>query len=227
MSMKKRFCELESRRIFPGIKIYLWKWSGIIGNAFFSSHAPNIKTETGSRLLNLGCGACRMDGWVNADFYRLNNLIWNRHMLPDWMVDLTKPLKCDDDFWDGVLIEHVNEHLLYSQNLELFKEIYRSLKPGSICRVIVPDLGRYLQWRELRDVEPKMARYSSLAEAVSNLTQNHSHVSIWDFALLSEVLEDVGFIDVKKQEFNVSSLSEMEVDTKSHKWESLYVEARK
>ena len=225
--MKKRFLELEKKRLFPGIRGYIWNWSGVIGNLLFSREAPDIESNSGLRLLNLGCGSCRMAGWVNADFYRLHNLVWNRKLLPDWMVDLTKPLKCNDDYWDGVLLEHVNEHLLHSTNYDLFKEVYRSLKPGGVCRIVVPDLDRYLNWDKIRNEEPKMSRYSSLAEAVSNLTQNHLHVSIWNYDLLTETLKDVGFSIVERSEYRVSSLEEMKVDTESHKWESLYVEAHK
>ena len=222
-----RFKELEKKRIFAGFKSYLWKISGFLGNRFFNKPAPDIKTKEGLRLLNLGCGTCHYEGWVNADFYRLNNLIYNRHLLPNWMLDLTVPLNCESDYWDGVLIEHVNEHLLYSQNYDLFKEVFRTMKVGGTCRIILPDLDRYLNWSELREIEPKMSRYSSLAEAVSNLTQNHSHISVWNFDLLSEVLEDIGFTNIKISSFGKASVDAMNVDTKSHQWESLYVEAHK
>ncbi len=227
MKLMERFVELENKKRIPGIKAYLWYLSSFAGNIFFNKPAPDIRLQNGNHLLNLGCGSNHIKDWVNADFYRLHNLFWNRKLLPDWMVDLTKPLNCGNDYWDGVLIEHVNEHLLFSHNLNLFKEVYRILKPGGVCRVIVPDLDRYLRWRELREVEPKMSRYKSLPEAISNLTQNHKHVSVWNFELLSEVLNNVGFTNIERCEFNSALLSEMKVDTESHKWESLYVEAQK
>jgi len=227
MSMMKRFGDLEKRRINCSIKSYLWVWSGIIGNIFFSRSVPEKITENSKNLLNLGCGSRHLDGWVNADFYRLHNLIWNRKSLPNWMLDLTKPLKCNSDYWDGVLLEHTNEHLSYTQNLLLFKEVFRTLKPGGVLRVIVPDLDRDLQWNEVRSQEPKMARYYSLAEAVSNLTQNHLHIAVWNFDLLVEVLKEAGFSDVNRSEYGNTYLPEMNVDMENHKWESLYVEAHK
>ena len=97
MSMMKRFYDLEKRRIGCSIKSYIWTWFGMIGNIFFSRGAPEVSIQNSKHLLNLGCGSRHLDGWVNADFYRLHNLTWNRKSHPDWMLDLTKPLKCDSD----------------------------------------------------------------------------------------------------------------------------------
>ena len=76
------------------------------------------------------------------------------------MIDITKPLKCKSDFWDGVIIEHTNEHILYSENYDMLTELYRTMKPGGVLRIVVPDLGRYLRWKDLKAVEKKMNRYS-------------------------------------------------------------------
>lgn len=222
--IQERFYNLEKRRLYYGFKPFLWSLFGRIGNSFFRREAPACEGES---FLNLACGDRRIKGWINADFYRLHNLLWQRNQLPDWFVDLTKPLKCKDNYWDGIVIEHANEHLLYSQNLRLFREVLRILKPGGVLRIVVPDIDRYLDWKNLRMVEPKMARYGSLAEAISNVTQNHAHASVWNEALLAEVLNKVGFVDVQKKEYKVSSRPLMAIDAEGHRWESLYMEASK
>jgi len=222
----ERFRTLEKRRVHFNVRSLLWGFFGIIGHSFFRKSPPH-KNIDGLRLLNLGCGDRRIEGWVNADFYRLHNILWKRHNLPDWLIDITKPLRCDDNFWDGVLVEHVIEHILYIQNFELLTEIFRIIKPNAILRVIVPDLDRYLDWENLREIELKMARYGSLAEAVSNITQNHAHKSVWNEALMSEVLNEIGFVDIKRKSFRVSASERMAVDAEGHRWESLYMEARK
>ena len=152
MRMLRRFEELQKKRINCSVKSYLWSLSGIVVNILFSRPVPK-KTESSKNLLNLGYGSRHLNGWINVDFYRLHNLIWNRKNLPDWMLDLTKPLKCNADYFDGVLLDHINEHLSYGQNLLLFKEFFRALKPGDVLRVIFPDLDRYLNWNELRSKE--------------------------------------------------------------------------
>ena len=88
--------------------------------------------------------------------------------------------------------------------------------------MIVPDLDRYLQWNEIRDQEPKMNRYYSLAEAVSNLTQNHLHIAVWNFDLLAEVLKEAGFSDVNRSECGNTYFPEMNVDMESHRISHLH-----
>jgi SAM-dependent methyltransferase len=222
-----RFCTLETPRLEAGVKAMFWRASGWLGHHLWRQSAPDARTASGKRLLNLGCGAKHHSGWVNADFYRPTHLL-GASGRPDWMLDLTRPFRCDADYWDGVSLEHVNEHLLYSENLALLREVHRTLKPGGTLRVAVPSLGRYLNWMELRGQVPKMARYGSLPEATSNLTQNHAHRSVLDGPLLCELLEQLGFIGVAERGFREGQELELAAaDGESHSWESVYVEARK
>jgi len=225
-TLRERFERLEAPRIRPGWRAWAWTVCGVLGDRLLRRPPPEIRTPGGARLLHLGCGARRFAGWVNADFYRLTQLLARRDA-PDWMLDLTRPFPCPDDHWDGVFLEHVNEHLSYGANLALLQEVLRTLRPGGLLRLAVPSLQRYLAWETLRREEPKMARYASLAEAVSNLTQNHAHQSVWDPTLMREVLEQVGFTAVTERGFREGELADLLRDGESHRWESLYVEARK
>lgn len=150
--MRKRFLELEKSRLnHYGLKRLVWRIFAIIGHALFRRFPPNIVAKDGKRFLNLGAGEVIIDGFVNADFYRLHHLFKLRSA--NWMIDITKPLKCKDCFWDGVIIEHTNEHILYSQNYDMLTELYRTMKPGAVLRIVVPDLGHYLRWKSLKAVE--------------------------------------------------------------------------
>ena len=223
--MKKRFLELEKVRLkHYGFKRLVWRIFGVIGHAFFRRFPPNVSTKDGKKFLNLGAGGVLIDGFVNADFYRLHHLF--KANAANWMIDITKPLKCKDSYWDGVLIEHTNEHILYSENYDMLSELFRTMRSGGVLRIVVPDLGRYLEWSDLRRVENKMNRYGSLAEAISNLAQNHLHVSVWDYELMKELLEELGFVNVNRSEYQASSLDEF-VDSENHRWQSLYVEGQK
>jgi len=136
-------------------------------------------------------------------------------------------MKCHDNYWDGVIIEHTNEHILYSDNYNMFTELLRTMKPGGVLRIVVPDLDKYLDWENLKNTVPKMNRYQSLPESISNLTQNHLHVSVWNFDLMSEVLNDVGFTNITKTSFMKGMMPELLVDAENHQWQSLYIEAKK
>ncbi len=61
-------------------------------------------------------------------------------------VDLsTRPLEFADETFDSVYAYHVFEHLTPPEGNCLAREILRTLKPGGICRVSVPDLEEACQ----------------------------------------------------------------------------------
>lgn len=222
----QRFKSLESKKISPSAKTLVWQAFGVLGETLFKRYPPDLsQRKNGKRLLNLGCGEVRIPGFVNADFYRIHKLhATNR---PDWMLDITRPLKCQNDYWDGIIMEHVNEHITYVANYYLFKELYRTLKSGGVLRIVVPDLDKYLQFKVRDNEEKKMNRYGSLPEAISNLTQNHAHISTWNYDLLSTVLAEVGFSHISKQNFGEGIDPDLLVDSPNHVWQSSYCEAVK
>ena len=63
-------------------------------------------------------------------------------------------------------------------------ELLRVMKTGVTLRLVVPELDSYLNWNETRKLEPKMHRYISLPEAISNLAQSHEHIAVWNFDLM-------------------------------------------
>jgi hypothetical protein len=63
---------------------------------------------------------------------------------PDWCADLRHPLRCPDDFWDGVFTEHVLEHLAPRRVRNLLSELKRTTRDGGIIRIVVPDLRLYV-----------------------------------------------------------------------------------
>jgi len=79
--------------------------------------------------LNLGCGKDIRDGWENYDMYPMDNRVKyiNLHQLP---------LPFSSDYADEVLLSHILEHLVYRK--EFMFEISRILKPGGICKVVLP-----------------------------------------------------------------------------------------
>ena len=223
--MLERFKSLETPRLYThGFSPFIWRIFARVGGWFFKFYPPT-KNNSSKKLLNLGAGSVKLENFVNADFYRLHK-IWSSSKA-DWMLDITKPMKCRDNYWDGIIMEHTNEHILYSANYKMFQELFRTMKPQATLRIVVPDLDKYLEWGELKSTVPKMNRYHSLPEAISNLTQNHLHVSVWNFSLMKEVLEDIGFVDVTKLSFRNGRMKELLVDSPNHEWQSLYLEAVK
>lgn len=83
--------------------------------------------------LNLGCGAKRLDGWVNVDKYPAMN--------PDMIHDLESlPWPWPDDSVDEVVMSHVLEHLGQETRvfLGIMQEIYRICRHDAVIHVVVP-----------------------------------------------------------------------------------------
>jgi SAM-dependent methyltransferase len=183
------------------------------------------KMRDGDNLLNLGSGPCRTKGWVNADLYRLNDVLLHRHKLPDWMLDITRPWKCADNVWDGIFTQHCLEHLSYSGAMAALREAHRTLKPGGWMRVVVPDLAKFV--RNYVERGALFPDFGHPAMAMSELTQSWAHLSVWDAELMRMAMEGVGFHDVKEVTFRVGADPRLLIDDRAREDGSLYMEGQK
>ena len=193
----------------------------LIGRYLLERGPPNL---AGDRLLNLGCGSEMLDGWVNADLFRLG--FW-RQPPSFWALDLRYRLKCPSDYWDGVFCEHAVEHLRLGEAELLFDEVFRTLRQGSWFRVSVPDLARYVRYYQGESDGEEFRRWSLRGAALRSLSQGWGHLSLWDAELLGELLKRTGFVQVKVVEYREGTDPRLLRDRPDRKWESLYVEARK
>ncbi len=89
-------------------------------------------TDPEQRLLNIGCGAVTHECWTNVDVWAADPSVI--------LHDLHKPLTFAAHSYDAAYASHVLEHLAPDAAHNLLRECYRVLKPGSIMRVVVPDL---------------------------------------------------------------------------------------
>ncbi|HEY9073666.1 MAG TPA: hypothetical protein VIN67_05985, partial [Desulfobaccales bacterium] len=64
-------------------------------------------------------------------------------------------------------------------------------------------------------------------EAVSSLTQEYGHKSVWDAASLIRLLDKVGFHKINEVNFQEGSDNRIIKDCPDRVWESFYVEAQK
>ncbi len=180
-----------------------------------------------SHLLHLGCATNKFEGWTNADFYR-GLRFWKKDRTKlEWRLDLRYPMNCDDDIWDGVFCEHTLEHLYPLQVLNLLKELYRSMKPKAFIRVTVPDLKKYVDYYNGNLPHENFSRWETGCEAIRSVTQNWTHLSVWDSHLLGRFFKEAGFRNVKETEHMTGSDKRLLRDRPENKWETLYMEAQK
>jgi SAM-dependent methyltransferase len=86
-------------------------------------------------------------------------------------MDLTKTLPFARQSVSAVFSSHVFEHLFGDEVERLIAEIHRVLKPGGVCRVVVPDLEK-IMWlynpedpREFLDAIYEVGRRSDVKNA--------------------------------------------------------------
>lgn len=201
----------------------MFNLKSFLGRTFYNDPAP-LKTER-ENFLNLGCGSIFIKDWINCDFF----VFRAGAKRPDWMQDFRYPLNCPSNALDGILSEHVIEHLVPSDSFKLLKEAYRVLKPGSYLRLSCPDLAKYIRfYNDPSSVDPIFSRnWSTGTEGIRALTQNWGHRSLWDFKLLERLLGEIGFKNIKQVRFREGADSRLLHDHESREWESLYLEAQK
>jgi predicted SAM-dependent methyltransferase len=150
----------------------------------------------GTRRVHLGCGARRVEGWLNCDISR-----------SDFNLDLlARRLPLPDNCADVIVSQHVIEHLeLHEQLIPLFGEMRRILKPDGkvwlscpdmekICAAYVYDKGNAL-WEDRRKRFPNFTLNGAPVQHLINdfFHQRGQHRNLFDLELLTWALGQAGF----------------------------------
>jgi predicted SAM-dependent methyltransferase len=198
--------------------------------------------------LHLGCGLTAPAGWLNVDGSPQVTLArhpWLKRLLVaarlvtpqqaavPWSdrvvrMDLTRPLPLPDGRFAAVYSSHLLEHLYRDEALALLRESLRVLKPGGVCRAVVPDLdalfARYRDARSANDPEAAdalmgamlvhdRARHRGLRGAYYRATAMHQHKWMYDAASLARMFEAAGYADVRPAGFldsRIARIAEVE-----------------
>jgi len=131
-------------------------------------HAPN-----GLTYLNAGCGETNSVDWNNLDRKRGRHIVFH---------DLRKPLPYSDDTFDAVYSSHILEHLDPEEGDRFLGELFRTCKPGGICRIVVPDyeqvcreyLRRIEAAIETPDRKATRRYYWAVLEVIDQITRDKS-----------------------------------------------------
>lgn len=180
--------------------------------------AELTKTAAPVRL-HLGCGWNLLDGWINIDLVGgKTDLVW----------DLRRPLPFGDASVDVVFLEHVFEHMTYSETLVVLGHVRKVLRPGGVLRVGVPDAGMYARWYASDPAALRDERWGRATPmlALREVFQEHAHVAAYDAETLILVLEAGGFPGAEVTEAGTSHLLEEAPDMPERWAETVYVEVR-
>lgn len=202
-------------------------------NRRFQLNASRIKDL---KYLDIGCGPNINNGLINLDY------MWRPGVDICW--DIRPGLPFKDGQLKGVFSEHCLEHFDLSDGEKICRDVYRVLSPGGHFRVIVPSADLYLKTyaERLSNTNSRAFPYEE-SEAFRGefytpmLSVNRifyqdresafGHRCMYDFELLSTLLQHVGFSSATLCQFRSGADEHLLVDSERRKCESLYVEAVK
>lgn len=140
-------------------------------------------------LLNVGAGGTLPRGdWVNVDFPYEHPEMGGNYVRHDVRV---QPWPFAGDSVDGLIACHLLEHFDTQDGVDFLRECRRVLKPGGVCRIVVPDASyfRKVYAEDAADPEGNAERlfgeplagrgWSHMAGRPARLTHN----SFMEFAL--------------------------------------------
>lgn len=188
----------------------------------------NRKRVRCKEYLDLGCGLNTHEDFINLDYE------WNPEIDICW--DITKGIPLPDGAVRGVFSEHCIEHLPFGTVRRLLGDVRRVIRSGGCARIVVPDgelyLTRYtdilrnragtsLPYAESDNIG---TLYSPII-SVNRIFRGHGHLFIYDFDLLRQLLEELGFVDIRRACYREGRDHRLLRDSEARAVESLYVEA--
>jgi SAM-dependent methyltransferase len=207
-----------------------------------------IKLFNGPIKVNVGSGFTVAPNWINIDgnfnlLFKnfpifILKLIYKYTGIKKWM-DLEhfiKTLKSNkfihhnvlyglpfhNETVDFVYSSHLLEHLFKEDAFQLLKEIYRVLKKGGLFRLCIPDMNYVLNLYQ--NGKKQEALKYLFPESKADYFSRHRYM--YDFETISEILKEVGFKEITKQEYRQGSLPDVE-KLDNRPFESLHLEAKK
>jgi len=176
--------------------------------------ADKYLSESQTRKLHLGCGSNYLKGWLNTDIYP------NAHRI---YLDITKKFTLPENSFDYVYTEHVIEHMPFLDGKNMIEQSFKTLKPGGSIRVVTPDIRflialyqndqeqlhkDYIAWNSELFIKNK-APHCALS-VLNNYVRDWGHVFIYDVPLISEMLKEAGFTNIRECKLCESSKPDLQ-----------------
>ena len=153
--------------------------------------------------LHIGCGQNLLEGWLNTDLAPIHSSVL--------VLNATEPFPFENSVFDYAFNEHLIEHLPFSGAIHMLRECRRVMKPGARIRIATPDLEQLMKlYQEPLDQDAKgymvwitrnfLSNLGDVVEpcfVINNAMRNFGHKFIFDFRVLSRLLSELGFTDIR------------------------------
>jgi len=197
-----------------------------------------------SKYIQYGCGWSAAQNWRNFDasptlrferlpivgkLYTKNNTRFPQDVEYG---DIIRGLPIPDEFCEGVYCSHVLEHLSLDDFKIALKNTYKILKPGGIFRLVLPDLefsmNNYMNNSSSSAANDflnetslgRVTRPRGVLGLLKEYMGNSQHLWMWDYKSLAKELEEVGFTEIRRAEFNDSKDSTFKDVEDKDRWDN-------
>ena len=172
-------------------------------------------------ILNIGCLEITNNSYVNADLVpdigQFIKILTGKYKIEhNLFINLISYDKHLSGVADGIILSHVLEHINSMLAITALKNSFAYLKSGGSIRVSVPYLGAYEQPNF-----PDCQKVGNRMLAKNKLIYDYGHQFMYDAELLTLLMEEAGFKEVKEVSFGKGILGE--TDLPHRKPESIYL----
>lgn len=149
------------------------------------------KEEGMSLRLNVGCGEKHRAGEINIDYYPTSGA--------DICADILA-LPFPDNSASVVKMDQLLEHLPSKTAVRALLEVKRVLMPRGRITLAVPDMAAICElYSQRKHLQQKLLLMCSIYGRQTH--EGEYHKSGWDLVLLKDILECVGFLDIKTRTY--------------------------
>jgi hypothetical protein len=200
--------------------------------------------STQNLRVHLGCFDQPFSGWHNTDISshiwlgriplgpylalklgKISHQQYLNHRAGIWRtvrrLNVTRRFPFPSDSVSCFYTSHMLEHLFYDECVHCLREIFRSLVPGGLLRLSVPDLDKYIA-----DYKPNEAEAfcRGIYESAQRTDKNRHHW-MYNEQSMSSILKNLGFSKITRRTFKNGECPDIEkYETRP---ESLFLEATK
>lgn len=192
--------------------IYYSIWSlATVVNYYLVRLRGNITNVYKNKKLHLGCGNVYLEGWVNID-----NYIGGRRHKDLWL-DVANGLPFKNSEIEAIFTSHTLEHFIIEDISRILEECHRVLRPSGFLRIAVPSMTMAMDAYFKGDG----AMFDTQGRTISRkfidwILYHNTHLTMFDFPFMRELLEDAGFQDIcevryrESRYFDAKQLLEMD-----------------